>query len=83
MCIVCFGGGLVGFYFVILMKLWNSVYEIMVIECNCVDDIFGWGVVFFDEIFDNLVVNDLVSVEKIRVYFVYWDDIVFYVGCDK
>jgi anthraniloyl-CoA monooxygenase len=75
MKIACLGGGPAGLYFAISMKLRDATHDVTVFERNRPDDTFGWGVVFSDETFDNIAVNDPVSAERIRAHFAYWDDI--------
>jgi len=75
MKIACLGGGPAGLYFAISMKLRDAAHDIVVFERNRPDDTFGWGVVFSDETFDNIAVNDPVSAATIRAHFAYWDDI--------
>src|SRR5271155_814107 len=75
MKIACLGGGPAGLYFAISMKLRDAAHDVTVFERNLPDDTFGWGVVFSDETFDNIAVNDPVSAERIRAHFAYWDDI--------
>src|SRR5271168_360886 len=75
MKIACLGGGPAGLYFAISMKLRDAGHDVTVFERNRPDDTFGWGVVFSDETFDNIAVNDPVSADRIRAHFAYWDDI--------
>jgi anthraniloyl-CoA monooxygenase len=75
MKIACLGGGPAGLYFAISMKLRDAGHDITVFERNRSDDTFGWGVVFSDETFDNIAVNDPPSAATIRSNFAYWDDI--------
>jgi len=75
MKIACLGGGPAGLYFAISMKLRDAGHDITVFERNRPDDTFGWGVVFSDETFDNIAVNDPPSAATIRSNFAYWDDI--------
>jgi anthraniloyl-CoA monooxygenase len=75
MKIACLGGGPAGLYFAISMKLRDPAHDITVFERNRPNDTFGWGVVFSNETFDNVVANDPVSAETIRSHFAYWDDI--------
>src|SRR5271156_1037078 len=75
MKIACLGGGPAGLYFAISMKLRDARHDITVFERNRPDDTFGWGVVFSEETFDNIVANDPLSAETIRAHFAYWDDI--------
>jgi anthraniloyl-CoA monooxygenase len=75
MKIACLGGGPAGLYFAISMKLRDGAHDITVFERNRPDDTFGWGVVFSEETFDNIAVNDPLSADTIRSHFAYWDDI--------
>ncbi len=75
MKIACLGAGPAGLYFAISMKLRDAAHDITVFERNQADDTFGWGVVFSDETFDNITVNDPTSAATIRAHFAYWDDI--------
>jgi anthraniloyl-CoA monooxygenase len=75
MRIACIGGGPAGLYFAISAKLRDPSHEIVVIERNCADDTFGWGVVLSDETLGNLSTNDPVSAATIRDHFAYWDDV--------
>jgi anthraniloyl-CoA monooxygenase len=75
MKIACLGGGPAGLYFAISMKLRDATHDITVFERNRPDNTFGWGVVFSEETFDNIVANDRLSADAIRAHFAYWDDI--------
>ncbi|MGB6535961.1 MAG: bifunctional salicylyl-CoA 5-hydroxylase/oxidoreductase [Xanthobacteraceae bacterium] len=75
MKIACLGGGPAGLYFAISMKLRDPGHDITVFERNRPDDTFGWGVVFSDETFNNIAINDPVSAGTIRPNLAYWDDI--------
>ena len=68
MKIACLGGGPAGLYFAISMKLRDAAHDITVFERNRPDDTFGWGVVFSEETFDNITVNDPASAEAIRAH---------------
>ena len=48
MKIASIGGGPVGLYFAISMKLRNPEHEIIVMEQNIPHNTFGWGIVFSD-----------------------------------
>ncbi|MGH3856980.1 MAG: NAD(P)-binding protein, partial [Pseudonocardiaceae bacterium] len=61
MNIVCVGGGPAGLYFAILMKLRNRSHDVTVVERNPAGVTYGWGVVFWDDLLDELYRNDPVS----------------------
>jgi anthraniloyl-CoA monooxygenase len=75
MKIACLGGGPAGLYSAISIKLRDAAHDVTVFERNRSDDTFGWGVVFSNETFDNITVNDPTSAQAIREHFAYWDDI--------
>lgn len=54
MRIVCVGGGPAGLYFAILMKERDPEHEITVLERNPAGVTYGWGVVFWDDLLDEL-----------------------------
>jgi 2-polyprenyl-6-methoxyphenol hydroxylase-like FAD-dependent oxidoreductase len=54
MKITCVGGGPAGLYFAILMKERDPDHEITVIERNPAGVTYGWGVVFWDDLLDQL-----------------------------
>jgi anthraniloyl-CoA monooxygenase len=72
MNIVCVGGRPAGLYFAISAKLRNSNYDITIVERNPAGVTYGWGVVFWDDLLDNLYRNDPVSARKIREVSVLW-----------
>ena len=41
---------------------------------------FCWGIVFFDQILENILLNAPVSAETIRRSSAYWDDIDFHIN---
>jgi 2-polyprenyl-6-methoxyphenol hydroxylase-like FAD-dependent oxidoreductase len=65
MRIVCVGGGPAGLYFSILAKLSNSKHDVTVVERNPAGVTYGWGVVFWDDLLDDLYRNDPVSAREI------------------
>src|SRR5687768_9276874 len=73
MKIVCVGGGPAGLYFAISMKLRNQGQDIIVLERNPAVVTYGWGVVFWDDLLDNLY-NNPGSARKIRDSCVCWND---------
>ena len=54
MRIACVGGGPAGLYFAILMKERDAHHEITVFERNPAGVTYGWGVVFWDDLLDQL-----------------------------
>ena len=74
MKIVCVGGGPAGLYFAISMKLHNKEHDIIVVERNPAGVAYGWGVVFWDDMLDNLYDNDPKSAREIRDSSVLWDN---------
>jgi 2-polyprenyl-6-methoxyphenol hydroxylase-like FAD-dependent oxidoreductase len=52
--ITCVGGGPAGLYFAILMKERDRDHEITVYERNPASVTYGWGVVFWDDLLDQL-----------------------------
>ena len=65
MRIICIGGGPAGLYFAILTKLANPEHEITVVERNPAGVTYGWGVVFWDDLLDDLFRMDPVSARDI------------------
>ena len=58
MRIVCVGGGPAGLYFAILAKLANRDNDITLIERNPAGVTYGWGVVFWEDLLQDLYRND-------------------------
>lgn len=69
------GGGPGGLYFALLTKKARPDWEIEIFEQNRPDDTFGFGVVFSDSSLDEYEDRDLVTYERMRDEFAYWDDI--------
>jgi anthraniloyl-CoA monooxygenase len=66
MKIVCVGGGPAGLYFATSMKLRNKDHDITVVERNPAGVTYGWGVVYWDDMLDNLYNNDPQSAREIH-----------------
>jgi anthraniloyl-CoA monooxygenase len=73
MRIVCIGGGPAGLYFAILAKLSNGNHHVTVVERNPAGVTYGWGVVFWDDLLDDLYRNDPVSAREISESAARWD----------
>lgn len=56
------------------MKLRNKDHDITVIERHPAGVTYGWGVVFWADILDNLYNSDPKSAEEIRNSSVLWDN---------
>ena len=72
MNIVCVGGGPAGLYFAVLAKLRDRGHDITVIERNPAGVTYGWGVVFWDDLLDELYRNDPVSAREIHEVSALW-----------
>ncbi|RKH28356.1 FAD-binding monooxygenase [Corallococcus sp. CA041A] len=73
MKMVCVGGGPAGLYFSILAKLSNPKHDVTVVERNPPGMTYGWGVVFWDDLLDDLFRNDPVSAQRIAQAAARWD----------
>ena len=74
MRIICAGGGPAGLYFAVLAKLANPAHEITVLERNPAGVTYGWGVVFWDDLLDDLFRCDPVSARMIWDAAWKWDE---------
>ena len=74
MKIVCVGGGPAGLYLATLMKLLNKDHDVTVVERNPAGVTYGWGVVLWDDVLDNLYDNDPESAQEIRDCSNNWND---------
>jgi anthraniloyl-CoA monooxygenase len=73
MKIICVGGGPAGLYFAILMKERNPDHEITVLERNPPGVTYGWGVVFWDVLLDELHASDAPTAREISANSFRWD----------
>lgn len=73
MRIACVGGGPAGLYFALLMKLHESRHEITIFERSAPGVTRGWGVVFWDDLLEQLERADSVSAGEIEQASFHWD----------
>lgn len=66
MRIVCVGGGPAGLYFALLTKLRHPDHDVTVFERNPPGATYGWGVVFWDDLLDDLYRNDVISARDVQ-----------------
>jgi 2-polyprenyl-6-methoxyphenol hydroxylase-like FAD-dependent oxidoreductase len=71
--VVCIGGGPAGLYFAILMKERSRDHEIIVLEKNPAGVTYGWGVVFWDDLLDELRASDPPTARKISANAFRWN----------
>jgi 2-polyprenyl-6-methoxyphenol hydroxylase-like FAD-dependent oxidoreductase len=74
MRITCVGGGPAGLYFAVLAKLAGPAHEVTVLERNPAGVTYGWGVVFWDDLLDDLFRYDPVSARRISDAACRWDE---------
>ncbi|GAB2622818.1 FAD-binding monooxygenase [Paractinoplanes abujensis] len=74
MRITCAGGGPAGLYFAVLAKLADPAHEVTVLERNPPGVTYGWGVVFWDDLLDDLFAYDPVSARRIWSAACQWDE---------
>jgi len=74
MRINCVGGGPAGLYFAVLAKLADPAHEVTVLERNPAGVTYGWGVVFWDDLLDDLFRHDPVSARRIWDAACQWDE---------
>lgn len=83
MKIICVGGGPAGLYFAILMKLRDARHEVTVIERNPAGMTYGWGVVFWDDLLDDLYQCDLLSARELHYGAIQWHNQEIHVGSGR
>ena len=74
MRIICVGGGPAGLYFAVLTKLADPTHQVTVLERNPAGVTYGWGVVFWDDLLDDLFRCDPVSARMIWDAAARWDE---------
>jgi anthraniloyl-CoA monooxygenase len=74
MRITCVGGGPAGLYFAVLAKLADPTHRVTVLERNPQGVTYGWGVVFWDDLLDDLFRYDPVSARRIWDAAYKWDE---------
>jgi 2-polyprenyl-6-methoxyphenol hydroxylase-like FAD-dependent oxidoreductase len=73
MKIVCVGAGPAGLYFAILMKERDRSHEITVLERNPPGVTYGWGVVFWDDLLDQLRASHPPTAREIQANAFRWN----------
>jgi 2-polyprenyl-6-methoxyphenol hydroxylase-like FAD-dependent oxidoreductase len=73
MKIACVGGGPAGLYFAILMKARDPEHDISVFERNPPGVTYGWGVVFWDDLVEQLRASDPATARDIRASSFRWN----------
>jgi 2-polyprenyl-6-methoxyphenol hydroxylase-like FAD-dependent oxidoreductase len=81
--IICVGGGPAGLYFAILMKLRDARHDVTVIERNPAGVTYGWGVVFWDDLLDDLYRCDPSSAREVHHRAMQWHDQEVHVGAGR
>lgn len=72
MRIVCVGGGPAGLYSAISLRLRRPLDDLVVVERRPRGTTGGWGVVFWDDLLDELRRNDPVTEERVRAAAISW-----------
>jgi 2-polyprenyl-6-methoxyphenol hydroxylase-like FAD-dependent oxidoreductase len=73
MRIACVGGGPAGLYLAILMKAHDRDHDLRVFERNPPGLTYGWGVVFWDDLLEQLDASDTVTASEIRASSFRWN----------
>ncbi|HEX4818063.1 MAG TPA: FAD-dependent monooxygenase [Nonomuraea sp.] len=79
MKVACVGGGPASLYFSILMKRVDPSHDITVYERNPAGSTYGWGVTYWDDLFNDLHAADPESAREISGNSVSWVDWVVHV----
>lgn len=83
MRIVCVGGGPAGLFFSILMKERDPHHEITVLERNPAGLTYGWGVVFWEDLLDELRATDPATAELLGAHAFRWQGEQLMVGDEE
>jgi 2-polyprenyl-6-methoxyphenol hydroxylase-like FAD-dependent oxidoreductase len=73
MKIACVGGGPAGLYLAILMKARDPEHDLTVFERNPPGVTYGWGVVFWDDLVEQLEASDPAAASEIRASSFRWN----------
>jgi 2-polyprenyl-6-methoxyphenol hydroxylase-like FAD-dependent oxidoreductase len=73
MRIACVGGGPAGLYLAILMKAHGRDHDVRVFERNPPGLTYGWGVVFWDDLLEQLEASDPLTASEIRTSSFRWN----------
>ena len=73
MRITCVGGGPAGLYFSILMKARDPAHAITVLERSPADLTYGWGVVFWDDLLDQVRASDPATAHALGEHAFRWN----------
>ena len=73
MRVACVGGGPAGLYLAILMKGRGEAHEVTVLERNPAGVTYGWGVVFWDDLLDELYATDPTTAREISATAFRWN----------
>jgi 2-polyprenyl-6-methoxyphenol hydroxylase-like FAD-dependent oxidoreductase len=73
MRIACVGGGPAGLYFAILMKGRDRAHDVTVFERNPPGVTYGWGVVFWDDLLEQLQASDPATASAIGANSFRWN----------
>src|SRR6476659_43109 len=83
MRIACVGGGPAGLYFAVLMKAHDPAHDVVVLERNPPGVTHGWGVVFWDDLLEQLEASDPITASAIRASAFRWNGQLLAVGDEE
>ena len=73
MRVTCVGGGPAGLYFSILMKERDPAHEITVLERSPAGKTYGWGVVFWNDLVEQVRSSDPVTARELAAHAFRWN----------
>lgn len=73
MRVTCVGGGPAGLYFSILMKARDPSHEVTVLERSPAGTTYGWGVVFWDDLLDQVRATDPETARQLAAHAFRWN----------